>query len=92
MFCVVSGDQRGTERCVWLQLGLSTKLMLGLERGLPTVTTPHGTTGYNITDWGGNQGVLVAEHTAPAQFAAAMAMLVSTESRWTIVRVLLSTL
>ena len=27
--------------------GLSTKLMLGLERGLPAVTTPHGTTGLN---------------------------------------------
>ena len=34
-------------------LGLATKLMLGLERGLPAVTTPHGTTGYNISRWGG---------------------------------------
>ena len=24
------------------------QVMLGLERGLPTVTTPHGTTGYEI--------------------------------------------
>jgi len=36
-------------------LGLSTKVMLGLERGLPIVTTPHGATGYNVTQQGGAQ-------------------------------------
>ncbi len=29
-------------------LGLSTKVMLGLEYGVPTVTTPHGAHGYVV--------------------------------------------
>ena len=59
--------------------------MLGMERGLPTVTTPHGTTGYRIdaqTHESGSQGVLVAPHTDPHAFSKAVTRLLQNSTLW----------
>lgn len=61
-------------------LGLSTKVMLGLESGLPTVTTTHGTTGYNITRTDGTQGIFTGD--AHAAFAEEVIKLLTDDALW----------
>jgi glycosyltransferase involved in cell wall biosynthesis len=57
--------------------------MLGLERGLPGVTTPHGVTGYNISrHTKGDEGVLIARDGDPAGFADAVAAFVGDSALW----------
>lgn len=56
--------------------------MLGLENGVPSVTTPHGIRGYNITAHDGTQGVLVAPPGDPRLFAEQVHRLIVDRELW----------
>ena len=56
--------------------------MLGLENGVPSVTTPHGARGYNITALDGTQGVLLAPPHDPRLFADQVHRLIVDRDLW----------
>jgi glycosyltransferase involved in cell wall biosynthesis len=56
--------------------------MLGLENGVPSVTTPHGIRGYNITVLDGTQGVLLAPPDDPRLFAEQVHRLILDRDLW----------